>query len=159
MAVLSSLLTNRLISRFGEVLWPNFHVSTCLSGPLKTLTELIEITRINKDLLEKVEANFRKRLQQCINENGHQILMSFSTKNFKWLKALGPYAPFCKFLPQVFPTIELYVLHFSFSNAYACISQISSTRFSIFYFRVPKIWYLKNFVDKIKCENTAAAET
>ena len=60
-------------------------LSTCdffLWGYLKdkprTLDELKEairqqITKINRDLLERVEANFLERLQQCVNENGHHM--------------------------------------------------------------------------------------
>lgn len=93
MAVLRQLFPHRLISRFGDIFWPprSPDLSVCdffLWGYLKlrvyeakprTLNELKEairqeITRINRDLLERVEANFRKRLQQCVNENGHHML-------------------------------------------------------------------------------------
>ena len=92
MAVLRPLFPNRLISRFADVLWPprSPDLSTCdffLWGYLKsrvyedkprTLDELKEairqqITKINRDLLERVEANFLERLQQCVNENGHHM--------------------------------------------------------------------------------------
>jgi hypothetical protein len=32
-----------------------------------------QITKINRDLLERVEANFLERLQQFVNENGHHM--------------------------------------------------------------------------------------
>lgn len=92
MAVLRHLFPNHLISRFGDILWPprSPDLSMCdffLWGYLKshvyeikprTLDELKEAIRrevslINRDILERVEANFLERLQQCVNENGHHM--------------------------------------------------------------------------------------
>jgi hypothetical protein len=92
MTVLRRLFPYRLISRFGDVPWPprSPDLSICdffLWGYLKsrvyevkprTIEELKEairheITVINRDLLERVFVNFRTRLQQCIDENGHHM--------------------------------------------------------------------------------------
>lgn len=80
---------NRLIARFGGpfrspdlsicdfFLWRylKFHVYQAKSRTLIKLKKAIrqEISRINRDLMERVEANFRERLQQCINENGQRM--------------------------------------------------------------------------------------
>jgi len=93
MAVLRPLFPNHVISRSGDILWPprSPDLSTCdffLWGYLKsrvfeskprTLDELKasiqhQINLINSDLLEKVEASFKERLQHCVNENGHHLL-------------------------------------------------------------------------------------
>ena len=92
-AVLRHWFPNRLISRFGDISWPSRSpdLSSCdffLWGWLKarvyedkprTLLELKEsirqhIAQIDDDLLKRVDANFRTRLQHCINENGHHLL-------------------------------------------------------------------------------------
>ena len=33
----------------------------------------VEVTQIDRAMLERVEANFQERLQKCINENGHHM--------------------------------------------------------------------------------------
>ena len=89
MDVLRPLFGDRLISRFANTTWPP-DLSICdyfLWGYLKarvyehkprTLDDLkeairVEVTQIDRAMLERVEANFQERLQKCINENGHHM--------------------------------------------------------------------------------------
>jgi len=90
MAVVRAMFPDRPISRCGDVPWPprSTDLSMCdfiLWGYLKsrvyegkpgTLKELKgairkQIGMINQELMERVEANFRERLQICILQNGH----------------------------------------------------------------------------------------
>jgi hypothetical protein len=92
MDVIRRLFPNRLVSRFGDIAWPprSPDLSMCdyfLWGYLKsrvyerkprTLDELKnsirqQIVQIDRDLLERVYANLRTRLQKCITENGHHL--------------------------------------------------------------------------------------
>jgi hypothetical protein len=52
--------------------------SRVYEGKSRTLEELKgairkQIGMINQELLERVEANFRERLQMCILQNGHHL--------------------------------------------------------------------------------------
>nr|CAH7754931.1 unnamed protein product [Callosobruchus chinensis] len=77
MAVIRRLFPNRLISRFGDLLWPHRTSDLSICGFFYGVPQVMCFTRsisqINRDMLEKVERNFRERLQQCINENGHHM--------------------------------------------------------------------------------------
>ena len=89
MGVLQHIFGDRLISRFADTPWPprSPDLSMCdffLWGTLKarvyqqkprTVEDLKdsirrEVARIDNETLEKVEANFKERLQKCVNENG-----------------------------------------------------------------------------------------
>ena len=104
MAVVRAKFPDRLISRCGDVPWPHrspdlsvcsfflwgYHKSRVYEGKPRTLEELKgaihkQIGTINKELLERVEANFRERLQMCILQNGHHLSGNFSYINsLKW---------------------------------------------------------------------------
>lgn len=92
MAAVRQMFPNRVISRFGDLHWPprSPDLSMCdffLWGYLKslvyetkprTLAELRQaieqnIAQIDRQLLERVEANFRERLHICQRENGHHL--------------------------------------------------------------------------------------
>jgi len=91
-AVMRAMFPDHLISRCGDVPWPpqSPNLSMCdffLWGYLKsrvyegkpwTLEETKgaickQIGMINQELLERIEANFRERLQMCILQNGHHL--------------------------------------------------------------------------------------
>jgi len=91
MAVVRTMLPDRLISRC-DVPWPprSPELSICdfflwfylqprvYEGKPRTLEEKKgairkQIGMINQELLERVEANFRVRLQMCILQNGHHL--------------------------------------------------------------------------------------
>jgi len=92
MAVVRAMFPDCRISQCGDVPWPpqSPDLSMCdffLWGYLKsrvcerkprTLEELKgtickQIGIFNQELLERVEANFRKRLQMCILQNDHHL--------------------------------------------------------------------------------------
>lgn len=92
MATLRQLFTNRLISRFGDVLWlarspdltaPDYFLWGYLkekvySRRLHTIPDLKmaiqeEIRAIPNDMIQRVMTNFRERLQQCIDTNGGHL--------------------------------------------------------------------------------------
>ena len=92
MAVVRAMFPDRLISRCGDVPWPprSPNLSMCdfflwgylksrvCEGKPRTLEELKgaihkQIGLINQQLLERVEANFRERLQMCILQNGRHL--------------------------------------------------------------------------------------
>lgn len=92
MDLVRALFNNHVISRFGDVPWPprSPDLSTCdffLWGFLKsrvyeskprTLEELKTsirqtIDKIQPEMLERVETNFRERLEICIRKNGHHL--------------------------------------------------------------------------------------
>lgn len=93
MQVLRDMFPERLISRFGDIPWPprSPDLSTCdffLWGYLKdrvyshrprTLAELKEkirqeVATINGELMTRVMADFMRRLENCIQEDGHHLL-------------------------------------------------------------------------------------
>lgn len=92
MAVVREMFPNRVVSRFGDVLWPprSPDLTTCdffLWGYLKarvyatkprTLDALkdsirTEIEAINEALLERVHRNFLERLASCYEQDGHHL--------------------------------------------------------------------------------------
>ena len=92
MAVVPAMLPDRLISRCGDVPWPprSPDLSMCdfflwgylkwrvYEGKPRTLEEVKgairkQIGMINQELLERVVANFRERLQMSILQNGHHL--------------------------------------------------------------------------------------
>lgn len=92
MAVLRNLFPGRIVSRFGDIPWPprSPDLSSCdffLWGFLKsrvydnkpgTLEDLKiairhHVTNIDVDMLQRIEASYRQRLQQCIAQNGHHL--------------------------------------------------------------------------------------
>jgi len=92
MAVVRAMFPDRLISRCGDVPWPprspdlsmcdfflwGYLKSRVYEGKPRTLEELKgairkQIGMINQELLERVEANFRERLQMCILQNGRHL--------------------------------------------------------------------------------------
>ena len=92
MATLHQLFTNRLISRFGDVLWParspdltapdyflwGYLKEKVYSRRLHTIPDLKmaiqeEIRAIPNDMIQRVMTNFRERLQQCIDTNGGHL--------------------------------------------------------------------------------------
>lgn len=92
MEAIRPVFRGRIISRFGDINWPprSPDLSMCdyfLWGYLKarvyqhkarTLEELkeairVEVVQIDRAMLERVEANFRERLEMCIAENGRHL--------------------------------------------------------------------------------------
>lgn len=92
MDVIRAAFPNRVISRFGDVSWPprspdlsmcDFYLwgylkSRVYDGMPRTLEQLKtairdRIEEINLVTLERVEANYRERLQACVRENGHHL--------------------------------------------------------------------------------------
>ena len=92
MAVVRAMFPDRLISRCGDVPWlprsPELSMcdfflwgylkSRVYEGKPRTLEGLKgairkQIRMINQELLERVEANFRERLQMRILQNGHHL--------------------------------------------------------------------------------------
>uniref|UniRef100_A0A1B6CQC5 Tc1-like transposase DDE domain-containing protein n=2 Tax=Clastoptera arizonana TaxID=38151 RepID=A0A1B6CQC5_9HEMI len=92
MAAVRQIFPNRVISRFGYLHWPprspdlsmcdfflwGFLKSRVYENKPRTLGELRQsieqnVAQINRQLLERVEANFKKRLHICQRENGHHL--------------------------------------------------------------------------------------
>jgi len=92
MALVRAMFPDRLISRCGDVPWPprspdlsmcdfflwGYVKSRVHEGKPRTSEELKgdihkQIGMINQELLERVVANFRERLQTCILQNGHYL--------------------------------------------------------------------------------------
>jgi len=92
MDVVRRMFPGRVISRFGDIPWPTRSpdLTTCdffLWGYLKsyvythkprTLSDLKEVIReelatIDREILERVYADFQRRLENCIQESGHHL--------------------------------------------------------------------------------------
>ena len=92
MTVVRAMYPDSLILGCGDVLWPprspdlsicdfflwGYLKSRVYEGKPRTLEELKganrkQIGMINQELLERVLANFRERLQMCILQNGHHL--------------------------------------------------------------------------------------
>jgi hypothetical protein len=92
MAVLREMFPGRLISRYGDIPWParSPDLTPCdyfLWGYLKsevfkhrprTLQDLkdairLEVARIPQQMLRRVIQNFRSRLEQCVDNEGHHL--------------------------------------------------------------------------------------
>jgi len=92
MAVVGAMFPDHLISQCDDVPWPprspdlsmydfflwGYLKSLVYEGKPRTLEELKgairkQISMINQELLQRIEANFRKRLQMYILQNGHHL--------------------------------------------------------------------------------------
>ena len=92
MEVVHRMFPQHVISRFGDVAWPprspdlsicDFFLWGYLKGKVyiskpRTLEELKdsirrEIAAIDNDLLQTVMQDFRKRLQECVRQDGHHL--------------------------------------------------------------------------------------
>ena len=92
MTAVRAAFPNHVISRFGDLPWPprspdlsmcdfylwGFLKSRVYAAKPRTLEELKtaiheNIQEIGEEILVKMEANFRNRLQICARENGHHL--------------------------------------------------------------------------------------
>jgi hypothetical protein len=92
MQVVRDMFTQHVISRFSDIHWPprSFHLSVCdyfLWGYLKSevyinkphnIQELkdsirLEIADLEEEMLGRAMENFKERLQECIQKEGHLL--------------------------------------------------------------------------------------
>jgi hypothetical protein len=92
MDVVRRMFPGRVISRSGDIPWPprcpdltacgfflwgylKSHVYTHKPRTLSDLKEAIgeEVATIDREMLERVYANFQQRLENCIQESGHHL--------------------------------------------------------------------------------------
>jgi hypothetical protein len=92
MDVVRRMFPGRVISRFGDIPWPprspdlttcdfflwgylKSHVYTHKPRTLSDLKEAIreEVATIDREMLERVYADFQQRFENCIQESGHHL--------------------------------------------------------------------------------------